>query len=316
VILDGYTLNPGNNPWTPIERFGRISLYERTSLDQILERARDAEVILTNKVPLSAETLSQLPNLKLICVTATGYNIVDVATARQRGIVVTNVPEYGTDSVAQFTIGLLLELCHGIGRHDASVKAGDWQRSKDFCYALSPQVELSGKVFGIVGFGRIGRRVGQLAHALGMEVLATSRSVITPPGYSPFTAVPLEALFERSDVVSLHLPLTDDSRGMINRALLSRMKRSAFLINVARGPLVNEIELADALRDGLIAGAAIDVVSSEPIAENNPLLSAPHLIITPHIAWATLEARRRLMQTVARNIEAFLAGKPINTVTA
>ena len=314
VILDGHTLNPGDNPWTPVERLGKVTLYDRPPLNKIIERARDAEVILTNKVPLDADTLAKLPALKLICVTATGYNIVDTRAASARGIVVTNVPEYSTDSVAQFTFAMILELCHGVGYHDYSVKAGEWEKCPDFSYTLSPTIELTGKTLGIIGFGRIGRRVGSLAHAFGMEVLAASRSVITPPGYSPFAAVPFDALLERSDFVTLHCPLTEQNKGMINRSTLSRMKSTACLINLARGGLVNEQDLADALKNRTIAAAAVDVVSVEPITSDNPLPAQENCIITPHIAWATVEARQRLMSAVAKNIEAYLAGRPVNVV--
>lgn len=314
VVLDGYTLNPGDNPWDGVARLGQIEVHDRTPADQIVPRSRDAEMILTNKVPFSRQMLAQLPKLKYIGVCATGYNIIDTAAAKERGIVVTNIPEYGTDGVAQFTIGLLLELCHRIGLHDHSVHAGEWQRNADWCYWKSQQIELAGRTMGIVGFGRIGRRVGQIASALGMHVLANDRATANPPAYANFRWAELDELFGQSDVVSLHCPLTPENEGMINRARLATMKRSAFLLNASRGPLVNEADLAAALNDGTIAGAALDVVSTEPIRADNPLLKAKNCILTPHIAWASLEARRRLMGTVVSNIQAFLNGSPTNVV--
>lgn len=314
VVLDGYTLNPGDNPWDEIAQFGELILYHRTSDEEILERARDAEILATNKTPLSAAVLNQLPRLRFICVLATGYNVVDIAVAGKRGIPVSNVPEYGTDSVAQFVFALLLELCHHVGVHDAAVKAGEWSASPDFCFWKTPLIELAGKKMGIVGFGRIGRRVGELAHAFGMEVLAFNPHRHSPPNYRPFSWVSLSDLFTLADVISLHCPQTPDNTGFINQSLIGMMKKSAFFINTARGGLVIEQDLAEALNTGRIAGAAVDVVSTEPIRPDNPLLNARHCLITPHIAWATLGARQRLMATSVENIKAFLAGRPINVV--
>ena len=314
VVLDGQTLNPGDNPWDAVSALGRLTVYDRTPADQIVTRARDAQVVLNNKTPLAAQTIEQLPQLRFIGVLATGFNIVDVAAARRRAIPVSNVPEYSTESVAQLVFALLLEHCHHIGLHDSAVKAGEWTKSVDFCFWKTPLVELAGLTMGIFGFGRIGRRVGELAHAFGMNVLAHSRKGTGEPAYQPFRWASVEELFAESDVVSLHTPLTDAIKGMVNRKLLSRMKPSAVLINTARGGLVNEQDLADALRAGRPGAAAVDVVGVEPIAAGNPLLSAPNCIITPHIAWATLAARRRLMAATARNVAAFLAGKPINVV--
>ncbi|WP_428939110.1 D-2-hydroxyacid dehydrogenase [Fontivita pretiosa] len=316
VVLDGYTLNPGDNPWTPIERLGRLAVHDHTPDDQVVAQARGHEIVITNKAALSARTIAELPEMKFIAVTATGYNIVDIVAAGQRGIPVSNVPEYGTDSVAQYTFALLLELCHHVGLHDQAVKAGEWTRQRDFCFWKTPLVELAGKTMGIVGFGRIGMRVGQIAHALGMRVLAFDPVSRTEPGYQPFAFRSIEQLFAEADVVTMHCPLTPQNHGMVNASLLSRMKRSAFFINTARGQLVNEHDLAEALNRGDLAGAAVDVVCQEPIRPDNPLLSAKNVIITPHIAWAALEPRQRIMQTTARNIEAFVQGKPINVVNS
>ncbi len=314
VVLDGHTLNPGDNSWDAVAALGELTVHDRTGPEQIVERAAAAEIVLTNKVPLTAETLEQLPRLRFIAVTATGYNMVDVAAARGRGIPVANVPEYATDCVAQTVFALLLELCHRVGYHNAAVKAGKWARCADFCFWDWPLVELAGKRMGIVGFGRIGRRVGRIAHALGMEVLACDVSRDRPPEYRPFAWMEAGELFAAADVVSLHCPETPATAGMVNRELLERMKPRALLINTARGPLVVEADLAAALNAGRIAAAAVDVVAVEPIRLDNPLLSARNCIITPHIAWAALAARRRLMAATAENVAAFLAGKRVNVV--
>ena len=315
VVIDGYTLNPGgDNPWDELEDLGELAVYDRTDEDQIVERSRDAEIILTNKIPLTADTLEQLPKLIYIGVTATGYDNVDVRTARQRNIPVSNVPVYGTDSVAQYVFALLLELCHHVGQHDLAVKNGKWTRAREFSFWETPLVELAGKKMGIIGFGRIGRRVGELSHAFGMEVLAQDIFQGELPTYRPFSWMDVEEVFAEADVVSLHCPQTPDNLGFVNEALLNQMKPTAILINAARGGLVNEKDLASALDGGKIAGAAVDVVSAEPIRANNPLLKARNLIITPHIAWATLAARRRLLQTSIDNVRAYLEGNPTNIV--
>ncbi len=317
VVLDGHTLNPdGDNPWTPIQELGDTTIYPRSEPTQVISRSCDAQVIITNKVELTSETLRQLPKLKFIAVAATGYNIVDVADASERGIAVANVPVYGTDNVAQFTFALLLELCHRIGLHDTSVKNGEWQKSSDWCYWKTPQIELAGRTIGIVGFGRIGRQVGEIAHAFGMNVIACSRANKIPPEFPRFAWTSLERLFAEADVVSLHCPLTSENAGMVNRQLLSRMKNRAFLINTSRGGLIDESDLAEALNTGVIQGAAVDVLSKEPARADSPLLTARNCIISPHMAWATLEARRRIMRTVAGNITAFEAGNPLNLVNA
>jgi len=314
VVLDGYTVNPGDNPWDEIASLGEFEVYDRTPDEQIISRAAGAEIILTNKTPLSAETLGQLAELRFVSVLATGYNVVDVLAARERGVPVSNVPIYGTDSVAQHVFALLLEMCGHVGLHDAAVRQGQWSASEDFCFWSAPLVELAGKTMGIVGFGRIGRRVGQIAHAMGMGVLACDVARGQAPPYTPFGWAELDELFASSDVVSLHCPLTGENEGFVNGALFGRMKKGAMFINTARGALVVESDLAEALASGRPAGAAVDVVSAEPIKPDNPLLGAKNCIITPHIAWASLEARRRLTKTTARNVAAFLAGKPINVV--
>jgi glycerate dehydrogenase len=314
VVLDGHTLNPGDQSWSQLEQLGQLTVYDRTSPAQVLERATGAQIILTNKAPLSAETLAALPHLKFIGVLATGYNIVDTVAAKARNIPVTNVPEYSTRTVAQFTLALILELCHRVGLHSDSVHRGDWQNNPDFAYWLTPQVELVGKTIGIVGFGKIGRAVAQLALAFGMNVLAHARRQPDPPADLPFQWTSLEDLFARSDVVTLHCPQTPQTTGMVDASLLSQMKQSAFFINTARGGLVNEKDLAAALDAGAIAAAAVDVVCAEPIRGDNPLLKAKNCLITPHIAWSTLEARQRIMATTAANIAAFTAGRPVNVV--
>jgi glycerate dehydrogenase len=314
VVLDGYTVNPGDNPWDELAQLGELTLYDRTPAEHLLLRARDADVLLVNKVPLTAQTLANLPALRFISVLATGYNVVDVAAARRRGVPVSNVPEYGTDSVAQHVFALLLELCHQAGVHHAAVMAGEWVRAQDFCFWKTPPIELAGLTMGIIGFGRIGQRVGAIAHAFGMSVIAAGGSSAAQPGYQPFVWKDLPAVFSAADVVSLHCPLTDSTARFVNRQLLSRMKPSAFFINTARGQLVDEQALADALNSNQIAGAGLDVVSVEPMRPDNPLLHARHCVITPHLAWASLAARRRLMAVTVANVNAFLAGKPINVV--
>lgn len=316
VVLDGYTLNPGDNPWDPIARLGNLRVYDRTPAEAIVERAREAPVVLTNKTALDRAVLVKLPALRFVCVLATGFNVVDVAAADELGIVVSNIPEYGTDSVAQHVFALLLELCHRTALHHQAVLAGEWSRSGDFCFWRQPPVELAGLTMGIVGFGRIGRRAGALAHAFGMKVIAAGGSTRSDPGYQPFAWREIPQLFSESDVVSLHCPLTAHNAGFVDERLLGRMKPTAYFINTARGGLVNETALAAALTEGRLAGAGLDVVSTEPIAPDNPLLSAPNCIITPHMAWGSLAARRRLMTIAARNVEAFLAGRPVNVVGA
>lgn len=314
VALDGYVLNPGDNPWDPIEAQGDLVVYDRTAPEEILERAQGASILMTNKTRLDAETLRALPDLKFIAVLATGYDVVDVAAARELGIPVSNVPGYGTDAVAQFVMAQVLEYCHGVAAHDASVREGRWNAGPDWCYWLKPQLELAQLTMGVVGFGAIGARVCELAHAFGMRVLAHAPRPKPAPWYKPFGFASLEELFSEADVISLHCPLTADNEGFVNAELLARMKPGALLVNTARGALINEPDLARALGDGVLGGAALDVVSVEPIATDNPLLAAPNCILTPHIAWASQAARVRLTAQVARNIAAYLAGAPENVV--
>jgi glycerate dehydrogenase len=306
VVLDGHTLNPGDNPWGPVARFGHLTVFDRTPPALVVERARDAEIVLTNKTRVDGATLAALPALRFVAVLATGYDVVDVREARQRGIPVSNVPEYGTDSVAQHTFALLLELCNRTALNATAVAAGEWSRAPDFSFWKAPLVELSGLTMGIVGSGRIGRRVAEIARAFGMQVLTASAR--------PAERAKLAGLFEGADVVSLHCPLTAENAGFVDRVLLARMKPTAFLLNTARGGLVDEAALRAALQAGKLAGAGFDVASREPLEPSNPLFGAPNLVLTPHLAWASLAARRRLMETTARNVEAFLAGAPINVV--
>ncbi len=314
VCLDGYTLNPGDNPWDGVEALGDLTVHDRTPADQIVERAQGADILLTNKTPITAETIAQLPDLKFITVLATGFNIVDTKAARARDISVSNVPIYGTDTVSQYVFALLLDHCHKVAHHSERVKDGEWARRGDFCFWDYSLTELAGLTMGIVGFGRIGRRTGELANAFGMKVIAADVYKGEAPGYDNFEWKEIPDLFAEADVVSLHCPQTADNVGFVNKALLSTMKPNAFFINTARGPLVNEQDLADALNNDVIAGAAVDVVSKEPIEPTNPLMKAKNLLITPHMAWGTVAARTRLMGTTAENIQAFINGKPINVV--
>jgi len=314
VVLDGYTLNPGDNPWDRVAAFGNFTVYDRTPADLVVERSRGARVLLTNKTPLSAATIAALPELELICVLATGFNVIDIEAARLRGIPVVNVPEYGSFSVAQHTIALLLELTNRVALYDAVVQRGEWSKSRDFTLMTEPLSELCGQKLGIVGLGRIGARVAAVANALGMEILAYNpRSRLELPGI-PVTWLELDELFRQADVVSLHCPLTAENQGLVHAGRLSIMKPHALLINTARGPLIREADLVQALQEGTIGGAALDVAAREPIPSDSPLLGLKNCLITPHIAWATLAARRRLMATTAENIAAFLAGAPQNVV--
>ena len=313
VILDGHAVNPGDLSWDHFKVFGDVTVYEHTEESQILERIGDAEIVMTNKTPLTADTFARCPKLQLVCVLATGYNVVDCAAAKQRGIPVCNVPDYGTAAVAQFTFALLLELCHRVGHHNKVVHRGDWTRSPYFCFWDTPQMELADKTLGIIGFGRIGRSVGKIARALGMEVIAYNRSR-HPEGAEIAEYVDLDTLLRRSDIISLHCPLTAANAGLINANTISKMKDGVILLNTARGGLLNEQDVADALRSGKLSGAAVDVVSYEPIAADNSLLTAPNCIITPHMAWAPLESRQRILDCTIRSIQGFLSGTPVNTV--
>lgn len=313
VVLDGYTLNPGDLSWDDLKVLASCDIYDRTSSEQLHSRAKYADILITNKCPLRKEHFVELPKLKYIGVTATGYNIVDIGAAKERKIVVTNVPTYGTRSVAQMTFALLLELTQHVGHHSRRVSEGAWTESDDWCFWDRPLIELEDRVMGIVGFGRIGRAVADLALAFGMQVQIATRS---QPDDIPngVRIVELDELFRASDVVSLHCPLTPETDQLVNADRLELMKPSAFLLNTSRGPLIDEKALANALNSERIAGAAVDVLSIEPPTANNPLLSAKNCLITPHIAWATRSARARLMNIAVENVRAFLAGRPVNIV--
>ena len=316
VVLDGYTENPGDLSWTELEKLGQLTVYDRTAYGEsplIAQRIGDAEVIITNKTPISQQTLEQCPNLKLIAVLATGYNVIDCAAARKKGVSVVNVPTYGTASVSQYSIALLLEICHHIGHHDQSVHAGNWANSADWCYWDYPLIELEGKTMGIIGFGRIGQAEGRIAKALGMRVLAYDLYP-SDSGRAIGAYVDLDTLYRQSDVISLHCNLTPENTRMINKDSIAKMKNGVILINNARGQLIDEQDVADALNSGKLAAAGLDVVYTEPIREDNPLLKAKNCIITPHISWAPKESRQRIMDVTAENIRAFLAGHPQNVV--
>jgi glycerate dehydrogenase len=314
VILDGYTINPGDNPWDSLELVGDCTIYDRTPPELKLERASDAEIILLSKVKLDETALEALPNLRYISMLATGYNNVDVEAAGRRGIPVSNVPAYSTESVVQTTFALLLELAMHVGLHDASVKAGEWISCPDHAYWKTPLLELYGLTLGIVGYGTIGQAVARVGAAFGMKIIAYAPRIPQNAGTVPVRFVELEELFALADVVSLNCPQTTENTGFVNSGLLRVMKSSAILLNLARGGLVNEADLAKALSDGQIAGAGLDVVAHEPMRADNPLLNAPNCIFTPHIAWASLAARKRLMAIVSANVAAYLNGAPINVV--
>ena len=314
VVLDGYTLNPGDLSWDGIRQFGNLEVHDRSPESRIVEHCQGAEIIFTNKTPLRESTLSQLPDLKYIGVLATGYNVVDVDYAKKRGILVANVPGYGTASVVQMTFALLLELCQHVQSHSDSVFEGEWSRSLDFCYWKHPLVELEGKTLGIIGFGSIGQKVADVAGAFGMNVIGQSRRQSDQTHRKNFRWAGLHELLSESDVVSIHCPLFPETQGLINKETLKLMKSSAFFLNTSRGPLMVDQDLADALNAGVIAGAGIDVLSVEPPSANNPLFKAKNCLITPHIAWATKEARSRLMGIAENNLSSFLNGNPVNIV--
>lgn len=314
VVLDGYTLNPGDISWEGFRQIGEMEFYDRTETDQILERSEGAEVLLTNKTTLDRRTLEQLPGLKYIGVLATGVNVIDTEAARELGIDVTNTPNYGTNSVAQMTTALLMELCLHVRDHHDAVLAGKWADSGDFCFWEHPLVELAGKKMGIIGFGNIGQKVADISSSLGMEILTYSTPRTDQSHRKNFRWVELSELFEYSDVVSIHCPLTPETEGLVNKETLSRMKKTAFLLNTARGQIIVEEDLASALNNDVIAGAGLDVLSEEPPPSDNPLLKAKNCIITPHIAWATKEARTRLMDIAVENLRAYLSGNPQNVV--
>ena len=316
VILDGYTENPGDLSWSELEKLGELTVYDRTSLtdeEEIAARIDNADILLTNKTPVSAAALDKNPGVKYISVLATGYNIVDVEAARARGIPVSNVPAYGTAAVAQFAIAMLLEICHHVAHHSETVHAGRWEQSPDWCYWDYQLIELQGKTMGIIGFGRIGQQTGRIAKAMGMNILATG-SRPTDSGREIAEYVELDELLARSDVIALHCPLFPSTQGIISRENIAKMKDGVILLNNSRGPLIDEQALADALNSGKVYAAGLDVVSTEPIRGDNPLLKAKNCFITPHIFWAPKESRQRIMDCTVENIKAFLDGEPVNVV--
>jgi len=315
VVLDGYTLNPGDLSWEGLSVLGDATVYDRTPADEIVSRIGDAEAIFTNKTPITRETLAACPNLRYIGVLATGYNVVDTVAAKERGIPVCNIPTYGTAAVGQFAIAMLLEICHHVAHHSDAVHEGRWSRNVDFCFWDYPLIELEGKTMGILGFGRIGQRTGEIAKALGMRVLAydTHQNVA---GRAIGTYVDLDTLLSESDVVSLHCPLFPETKGIINASSIAKMKDGVILLNNSRGPLIVEQDLADALNRGKVYAAGLDVVSEEPISPNNPLLFAKNCLITPHISWAPKESRKRLLDTAVDNLARWQAGAPANVVNA
>lgn len=316
VVLDGYTLNPGDLSWSALEAHGDLTVYDRTPYDveMVIKAVGDAQIVYTNKTPLPKEVLEKVPQVKFIGVLATGYNVVDVDTAKSLGMIVTNVPAYSTQSVAQFTMALLLEMCHRVGDHSRAVYNGDWVNSVDFCFWNSPLIELEGKTLGIIGFGQIGQAVARVAQAFGLNILVFSRTKKTDFESETLQFVDLDELFKKSDIITLHCPLFESTQGIINSANINKMKDGVMIINTARGGLVIEQDLVDALNSGKVAAAALDVVSVEPMQPNSPLLKANNCIITPHIAWAPKEARLRLLNITLNNLKAYLNGKPINVV--
>lgn len=313
VILDGYTENPGDLSWEGFESLGELTVYDRTPADQVAARIGDAEIVITNKTPISKETMDSCPYIRYVGVLATGYNVVDVNAAKEKGIAVTNIPTYGTTAVAQMAMAMLLEICHHVAAHSDAVKAGEWSSNADWCFWKYPLVELAGKTFGVIGFGRIGQTSGKLAKAFGMRVLAYDGHQ-TESGKEIGEYVDLDTLLAESDVISLHCPLFPSTEGMINRESIAKMKDGVILINTSRGPLVVEDDLAEALHSGKVAYAGLDVVSTEPIREDNPLLKCENCFLTPHIAWAPKESRRRLMDIAVDNLKNFMEGNPINVV--
>lgn len=313
IVADGYTLNPGDLSWAPLQMLGEVYIFEHSTPEELLVRANEADIILANKVILDAKILTKLPRLRCICVTATGYNNIDVTAAKAQGIIVCNVSGYGTAAVAQHVFALLLELTNAVGAHHTSVQRGDWSKCRDFCYTVQPIIELAGKTMGIYGFGGIGQRVARLAQAFDMRVLATHKHPMRDamPGV---TFIDLPTLFQKSDVITLHAPLTSENTGIVNKDLLQQMKSSAYLINTARGGLINEADLKQALEQGFLAGAALDVLSQEPPIQGNILFNVKNCLITPHNAWASRESRQRLLDATVANVRAFLAGTPQNVV--
>lgn len=314
VVLDGYTENPGDLSWSGLEAFGELKVYDRTPAGDIVSRIGGAEIVFTNKTPISAETLSACPNIKYIGVLATGYNIVDTKSAKEKGVVVTNIPTYGTAAVGQFAIALLLEICHHIGHHDKAVHEGRWESCPDFCFWDYPLIELDGKTMGIIGYGRIGQNTGRIAQVLGMKVLAYDAQQNPDLVSETMRYADLDELFAESDIISLHCPLFPETEGIINKDTIAKMKDGVIILNNSRGPLIKEQDLADALDSGKVYAAGLDVVSSEPIKGDNPLLKAKNCIITPHISWAPKESRKRLMDIAVDNLAQYINGAPVNVV--
>ena len=316
VVLDGYTLNPGDLSWESLESLGNVKVYDRTSLTDVnetVERIGGAEIVFTNKTPMPMEVFERCPNIRYVGVLATGYNIVDVKAAKEHNVSVTNIPTYGTDAVGQFAIALLLEICHHIGHHDRAVHAGEWEKNPDWCFWDYPLIELAGKTMGIIGFGRIGQATGRIAKALGMTVIANDEYP-NEKGAEIAEYVTRDELFARADVISVHCPLFPSTEGIICKENIEKMKDGVIILNNSRGPLVVEQDLADALNSGKVYAAGVDVVSTEPIKSNNPLLFAKNCIITPHISWAPKESRKRLMDIAVNNLEEFLKGTPVNVI--
>ncbi len=316
VVLDGYCENPGDLSWEPLKALGDLTIYDRTSLtnkEEIVQRIGDAEAVLTNKTPLSEDIFAACPKIKYIGVLATGYNVVDTVAAKRHHILVTNIPSYATESVAQFVFGFLFEICFHISHYSEEVHKGKWEHSIDFSFCDIPLRQLSGKTIGIIGFGKIGRQVAKIAQAIGMDVLAYSRTQYPEYGHLA-EYVSLEELLNKSDVITLHCPLFPDTKNLINKNTIAQMKDGVILINTSRGPVINEQDVADALNSGKISAAGVDVVSSEPIKSNNPLLKAKNCLITPHIAWAPIEIRQRLLNIAVENLSSFVSGKPVNVV--
>ena len=314
VVLDGYTLNPGDLSWNGLKQFGEVVVYDRTPKEMVVERAKDAEIIYTNKTVIDEAVLNELTKLKYIGVLATGYNVVDIETAGKKNVVVTNIPGYSTASVAQMTFALILELTQHAQRHSDAVMSGKWSHSPYYCFWDYPLIELAGKTIGIIGYGSIGRKVGEIATAFGMNIIGSKRVRNDMSHIENFSWAEIPELMEKSDFVSIHCPLTTETMGIINKDSLRLMKRTAFLINASRGPIMVDEDVADALNNDVIAGAGLDVVSVEPPQQDNPLFKAKNCIITPHIAWATIEARGRLMDITVNNLASFLSGKPVNVV--
>lgn len=317
IVLDGYTENPGDLSWKPMEALGELTVYDRTSLKdtgEVIKRIGDAQAVITNKTPLPKEVFDACPSIRYVGVLATGYNVVDVAAAKEKGIPVCNIPTYGTSAVAQFAIAMLLEICHHVAHHSDAVHAGRWENNADWCFWDHPLIELADKTMGIIGFGRIGQATGRLAQALGMNVLAYDAHKNPALESDTCKYASLDELLEKSDVIALHCPLFPETQGIINKNTIAKMKDGVIILNNSRGPLIVEQDLADALNSGKVYAAGLDVVSTEPIQGSNPLLKAKNCIITPHISWAPKESRQRLMDIAVENLKAFVSGAPINVV--